>query len=157
MLILCVSFVCSCGNEGTQEIIGTYKIESNVYYSSLVNMAFNSTDKYEIEELDGEAKLSCAYLGVSGEEVSSEIGELEKISLKKSNFDKYIFGESWQDGASAENIRKNNKSSWKAEKKGGETVYILLQNDGTFFAVSIKTKDGLTSCAYIRKITLISK
>ena len=157
LMALCVCVLCSCGGAGTEKIAGTYSVKENVYYSSLVNAAFNPTDKYTVEEADGEAKLLHECLGISGEEISAEIGELKKFSLKKSNFDELFFHGVWESGLSAESIRKSNDDAWKAEANKSETVYVLLQDDGTVVVVGMKTKDGYTSCAYIREISPVSE
>ena len=147
---LILGTICSCG-ANSADITGVYKIEKNLYYATLVDKAYNPDDSFTIEAQDGKTVLFINHIGISGEKISDEIGVLKSFSLKKSNFDELIFGEAWQDGASAEGLRKANKASWKAEKKGGETFYIMLQNDGTVLLASVKTKDGASYCAYIRK------
>ncbi len=151
-LTIFLGALCSCGADSA-DVAGVYKIEKNLYYATLVDKAYNSDDSFTIEEKDGKTVFITNHIGISGEKISDEIGELKSFSPKKSNFDEIIFGESWQDGASAESLRKNNKASWKAEKKGEETFYVMLQNDGTVLLASVKTKSGGAYCAYIRKIS----
>ena len=155
--ILCIGTLASCGGASAQEMVGTYEIDGTVYYAMLLDSAFNPTDKFEISEEDGKVIVSHKYLGVSGEDVSAEIGELKKFSLKKDNFNKLIYGDAWEAGYSAESIRKNNKAAFKAENKGGEKVYILLQKDGMVLVANIKNKEGVTSCAYVRKLSRITE
>lgn len=155
--MLCIVTLASCGGASVKDMLGTYKIDGTVYYAMLVDSAFNPTDKFEIAEEDGKVIVSHKYIGVSEEDVSAKIGELKKFSLKKSNFNEIIYGDEWSEGYSAEGIRKNNRSAFKAENKGGETVYILLQKDGTVLVASIKNKEGITSCAYVRKLSLITE
>ena len=150
VFVLVLGTLCSCGSD-VSDIAGVYKIEKNLYYSTLVDKAYNYDDSYTIEEKDGKNILFINHLGVNGEKVESEIGELKGFSVKKSNFDELIFGESWEDGSSEERLRNANKSAWKAEGDS-ETFYVMLQEDGTVLIASIKTKDGVKSCAYIRKI-----
>ena len=149
--MLCVGTLCSCGAD-VADVLGDYKIEKNIYYAALVDTMYNPGDGYSIAENDGKVVLSRTYHSIDGAEVSEELGELEKFSLKKGNFDELIFGNAWKDGASAENVRKGNKAAWKTEKNAEETVYVLLQKDESLLVASIKTKEGFTSCAYIRKI-----
>ena len=151
VLALCVGTLCSCGVDAA-ELAGAYRIEGNIYYATLVDKAYNPDDGYSIEEKDGKTVLSITHIGISNQAINEEIGALKSFSLSNSNFDKLIFGESWQDGASASAIRKANKAAWKAEKKGGEIFYVLLQDDGSTLIAAIKTKDGVKSCAYIRNI-----
>ena len=116
-----------------------------------MDTAYNPNDSYTVEEKDGKISLFINHVGISGETISNEIGTLKSFTLKKSNFDEIIFGESWEDGTSEESLRKGNDSAWKVNGEG-ETFYVMLQKDGTVLIASIKTKDGVKSCAYIRKI-----
>lgn len=147
---LCLGALCSCGADAS-EIEGLYKIQKNIYYASLVDRAYNPNDSYTVEEKDGKISLFINHVGIAGETISNEIGTLKSFTLKKSNFDEIIFGESWEDGTSEESLRKGNDSAWKVNGEG-ETFYVMLQKDGTVLLASIKTKDGVKSCAYIRKI-----
>jgi hypothetical protein len=152
-LSACMLALCSCGGAGISEMTGAYKIENNVFYYSVVDKAYNPEDGYTIKESDGKTALFRTYLGISGEKIEEEIGALKAFSLGKSNFDNLIYGDGWQNGDSAEGIRKANKSAWKAEKKDGEVFYILLQDNGEVLVSSVKTKEGFKHCAYIRKIS----
>ena len=147
---LCLGALCSCGADAS-EVTGVYKIEKNLYYATLVDTAYNPNDSYTVEEKDGKISLFINHVGISGETISNEIGTLKSFTLKKSNFDEIIFGESWEDGTTEESLRKGNDSAWKVNGEG-ETFYVMLQKDGTVLLASIKTKDGVKSCAYIRKI-----
>ena len=148
---LILGTLCSCGTD-VSEIVGYYGIQKNIYYDTLVDRAYNPDDGFTVLEKDGKTMLFINHVSISGETISNEIGTLKSFTLKKSNFDELIFGEAWQDGESAANIRKENKSSWKAENKSGDSYYILLQNDGGMMIACVKTKDGIKSCAYIRKM-----
>ena len=148
---LCTLSLCSCSADAA-EINGAYKIQENIYYASLVDSAYNPDDGYTVTEKDGKTLLLANHTSISGEAISTEIGELKSFSLKKSNFDDVIFGDAWQNGTSAEGLRKANKAAWKAEKKGEGTFYVLLQKDDTVLISFIEAKAGVKSCAYVRKI-----
>ena len=150
-LVLCSCALCSCGANAAK-ITGAYKIENNLYYATLVDKAYNPDDGYSIEAKGGKTVLFLTHRGISNEMINDEIGELRAFMLSKSNFDDLCFGETWQDSESAKNLRKANKAAWKAEKKGGEAFYILFQREGDVLIAAIKTKEGVKSCAYIRKI-----
>lgn len=156
VLAFCVTGLCACG-VSLDKMVGSYKIDETVYYAMLADTAYNPTEKYKVEKIDGKTKLMHNYIGISGEDVSVEVGELKKFSLKKNNFDNLIFGQAFDDGYSAESIRKNNKTAWKAEGKNGEKIYLLCQKDGEVLTVTIKTKEGVTACAHIRKIALVTE
>jgi hypothetical protein len=148
---LCLGALCSCGAD-VAEVAGTYKIEKNIYYATLVDKAYNTTDGYSIEQKDGKTVLFVSHVGISGEDIKSEAGELKAFSLSKSNFDDIIFGEAWDEGATESGLRKNNKAAWETSNKTGENFYVMLQKDGSVLISCIKSKEGVKSCAYIRKI-----
>ncbi len=150
---LCLGALCSCGADAS-EIEGLYKIQKNIYYASLVDRAYNNGDGYTVTKQNGKTVLFVNHTSISGEIITNEIGELKGFTLKKSNFDEIIFGESWEDGTSAESLRKANSSAWKVNGEG-EDFYVMLQKDGTVLLASIKTQDGVKSCAYIRKMYYI--
>jgi hypothetical protein len=151
VLALCLGTLCSCG-VSIADIDGDYKIEKNIYYAMLADKAYNPDDGYSIEEKDGKTILFITHIGVYGETVKEEAGELKSFLLGKSSLDNLITGEAWQDGASASSLRKNNKAAWKTEKSGGEEFYVLLQDNGDVLVAQVKTKEGVKSCSYIRKI-----
>ena len=82
VLTLCLATLCSC-NTDAADIAGDYKIENNVYYAMLADKAYNPDDGYSIEEKDGKVLLFITHIGVSGENVKEEAGELKSFWLKK--------------------------------------------------------------------------
>ncbi len=56
-----------------------------------------------------------------------EIGELEEFKLKKANFDDIANVDIWNDGYSAEILRKNNLNAFKVENKADNNFYYLLE------------------------------
>ena len=69
----------------------------------------------------------------------TDCGVLEKISLTNENFDQlFSFADKtiWKNGFSAQSLREDNQSAWKAVRENGENsilYYLLLQEDGSLF------------------------
>ena len=141
-LAVCALTLCSCGGAKIDETHGVYRIEKNIYYYSLVDSAYNADDGYTVKESNGKTMLFRTHVGISGENTEEAIGVLKAFALKKSNFDKLVYGNYWQNGDNAESIRKANNGAWKAEKESGEIFYLLLQDDGTLLLACIKNKEG---------------
>ena len=70
------------------------------------------------------------------------IDGLQRIALKKSNFDELFTAEIWEDGYSAAQIRKNNLNAFSANTLKGTWYYLLEQKNGDIY---IAQSDGVTS------------